>query len=304
MSTESMEERLERSPGRGTFVERMDDPHIALRSALLDGRLLPPPRIDARSVSVADGVAAVESTLRSQLDRCGLGLVTLDEPLASADLIALGERLGQLVPETDPAVQRNVESGRILHLISADGNTAEQSRQPFATGSLSLHSEGSGRPVSDQPRYILLTCLHPGDDENAAQTVLVPFAAVDAGLRAADREILDHLRYDRPDMPTVRRMVDGRPVFSFRDFRDDALDWVCDPDQGGPEKVRGALAGLLQAMYDEAGARAIRWRTGLLAVIDNTWWFHGRSAAPYLRSTRHRHLKRLRITVGTTEAAT
>jgi hypothetical protein len=287
---------------RGTFREQADDSHIALRAALLDGRALPAPEFAPQSVTDEGGVAGIGAVLRRQLDQCGLGLVALDEPLAGPDFIALGERLGELIPETDPAVQPNVESGRILHLISAEGNTADVFRQPFGTGPLSLHSEGSGRPASGQPRYIVLMCLHPGDDENAAQTVLVPFAAVDARLPVVDREILGHVRYDRPGVPTVRRVVDGRPVYSFRDFQADALDWVCNTDRFAPQEVCGALAGLLQAMYNEVGARALRWRPGLLAVIDNTWWFHGRSAAPFAGSTRHRHLKRLRITTGTGKA--
>lgn len=288
---------------RGTFLERDDDRHIAKRSALLDGRILPAPELVPEPVPAGSGPAEVEAVLRHQLGRHGLGLVALDEPLASPDLLALGDRLGTIMPETDPAVQPNVESGRILHLISAEGNTAGVSRQPFATSALSLHSEGSGRPTASQPRYIVLMCLHAGDDENAAQTVLVPFASVDERLGPTEREILGRLRYDRPGVPTIRRSVQGRPVYSFRDFQADALDWVCDTDRFGPEEVRGALAALLEAMYDGGGARGLQWRPGLLAVIDNTWVFHGRSAAPFRGSTRHRHLKRLRITASTGEAA-
>lgn len=288
---------------RGTFLERPDDPHVALRAALLDGRALPAAQPAPEPLPAGVGVAGVEAVLRGQLDRHGIGLVALDEPLSSPELTALGDRLGDIMPETDPAVQANVEDGRILHLISAEGNTADVSRQPFATGWLSLHSEGSGRPAPSQPRYIVLMCLHPGDDENAAQTVLVPFAPVDARLTAAQREILDHLRYDREGVPTIRRVVDGRAVYSFRDFQADELNWVCESDRFGPQEVREALTALLRAMYDEAGAWALQWRRGLLAVIDNTWSFHGRSAAPFAGSSRHRHLARIRITAGTGKAS-
>ncbi|GAA3728664.1 hypothetical protein GCM10022225_07540 [Plantactinospora mayteni] len=285
-----------RSATRGTFVERADDRHVALRSSLLDGRVLPAPDLAPEAVARKDGIDGIEAVLRRQLDRHGLGLVTLEDPLVGPALLALGDRLGDVMPETDPAVRPNVESGKILHLVSAEGNTADVSRQPFATGPLSLHSEGSGRPTREQPRYVVLMCRHPGDDENAAQTVLVPFTSVDDRLRAGDREILGHLRYDRPGVPTIRRVMDGRAVYSFRDFQAGALDWVCDTGRYVPEDVPAALAALLTAMYDEGAARALRWRRGLLAVIDNTWVFHGRSAAPFRGSTRHRHLQRLRIT--------
>jgi hypothetical protein len=290
------------STTRGAFLERRDDRHIALRAALLDGRILPAPDLPPRPVAPEVGVGVIEAVLRRQLEQHGLGLVALDEPLASPELLALAARLGRIMPEADPAVQPNVEGGQILHLISAEGNTADVSRQPFASGPLSLHTEGSGRPTSGQPRYIMLMCLHSGDDENAAQTVLKPFTSVDARLRPVEREILGHIRYDRPGVPTVRRMDNGRAIYSFRDFRSDALNWVCDTDRFGPEEVRGALAALLEAMYAEAGAQALHWSRGMLAIIDNTSSFHGRSAAPFAGSTRHRNLKRIRITTGTGKA--
>ncbi|MGW1061772.1 TauD/TfdA family dioxygenase [Micromonospora rubida] len=288
------------SPGpttlRGSFLERPHDRHIPQRAELLGGRPLPPPELVPEPVPAGWPVGQVEAVLRCQLTEHGLGLVDLGEPMTSAHLLELGHRFGEIMPETDPAVQPNVEDGRILHLISAEGDTADATRQPFATSALSLHTEGSGRPADGQPRYIVLMCLHAGDDENAAQTVLVPFAGVDERLRQTDREILAHVRYDRPGVPPIRRRVDGRPVFSFRDFQAETLRWVSDTDQFDAVAVRDALAALLAEMYGGGAARGLQWRRGLLAVLDNTYAFHGRSAAPFHGSTRHRHLKRLRIT--------
>ncbi|WP_229402118.1 TauD/TfdA family dioxygenase [Micromonospora okii] len=281
---------------RGSFLEHPHDRHVPMRAALLGGRGLPPPELAPEPVPAGCPVDRVEEVLRRQLTAHGLGLVDLGAPLTSADLLELGHRLGDVMPETDPAVLPNVEDGRILHLVSAEGDTADTTRQPFATSALSLHTEGSGRPTGDQPRYIVLMCLHPGDDENAAQTVLVPFAGVDERLRPTEREILAHVRYDRPGVPPVRRQVDGRSIFSFRDFQADTLRWVCETDRFAAVEVRDALAALLAAMYEGGAARGLQWHPGLLAVLDNTYAFHGRSAAPFHGSTRHRHLKRLRIT--------
>lgn len=284
---------------RGRFLESSGDPHLPLRDALLDGHLLPAPPFPPESLDAPVSITDVVTMLRRQLDRHGLGLVALDRPLESPDLIALGEQLGVLMPETDAAVQENVESERILHLISSEADTNSALRQPFGTGPLSLHSEGSGRPAPEQPRFIVLMCMDPGDGHG--QTVLIPFAAVDARLSAADREVLGGLRYDRPDVPTVRRVEAGRPVYSFRDFQNDTLSWVGETGSFEAREAHGALLALLQAMYAEDGACAIRWRTGMIAVIDNTWWFHGRTAAPTSGVARRRHLKRIRILAGTGE---
>lgn len=283
---------------RGSFVERAEDRHPALRERLLHGRLLPPPEIEPlalRSRDLPDLPDLLADIVRAQLDRYGLGLVQLDEPLPSVELLAFGCRLGRIMPETDPAVQPYVEARLILNLVNREGETTDTDRQPFATTALSLHTEGSGRPVDQQPRYIVLMCLDPGDDETAAQTVVVPFHAVDGRLSEQARAILDRVRYDRPGVPRIRRTVAGRTVFSFRDFQLDPLRWCCETGRYDPAEVRAALTDLLEAMYDSGSARGLQWRRGLLAVIDNTQVFHGRTAARYRDSTAHRHLKRLRI---------
>lgn len=287
---------------RGIFREQDTDPHVALREALLGGRLIPPPAIEPVPVAASGPVGELEEVLRRQLTAQGLALVQLDEPLASDRMIEVGARLGEIMPETDPAVQPNVESDVILHLISTDHDTADVSRQPFATTALSLHTEGSGRPAGGQPRYIILMCLDAGDEENAAQTVVVPFSAVEQRLGQSDRRLLAAVSYDRPDVPTILRTVGERAVFSFRDFQGAELRWRNEAPEADTAAVRRALVALLEAMYASDSARGLQWRRGALAVIDNTWVFHGRTAAPYRSSTRHRHLKRLRIAPAATAA--
>jgi alpha-ketoglutarate-dependent taurine dioxygenase len=116
---------------------------------------------------------------------------------------------------------------------------------------------------------------------------------VTARLTPREREVLSRTRYAHlpPGEPVLRPGEDA-PVFSFRDFLTDTLDWVND---GGddPAEVNAALESLLTAMY-APGARGVRWSAGLLVVIDNTRHFHGRTAGE-TSTSRPRHLKRLRI---------
>lgn len=278
----------------GRFLEGPDDVHVARRTALLDGHLLPAPSSAPEPVGPGAGLDDVLVVLRRQLRQRGLGLVALDEPLGSPEFVELGRRLGVPMPETDPAVQENVEDTYVLHLLSSEADNTIALRQPFGTGPLSMHSEGSGRPAVEQPRYIVLMCVDPGEGPGA-QTVLVPFSAVDAALDPEHRSVLSGVRYDRTGVPRVRREQDGRAVFSYRDFQADALDWVDEGAGLGTDAVEAALRALLAAIYDENDACAVRWEPGLVAVIDNTWWFHGRSAAPAAAPRRRRHLMRVRI---------
>ncbi|MEU1401637.1 TauD/TfdA family dioxygenase [Streptomyces sp. NPDC005728] len=286
---------------QGAFVERDSDPHVALRSSLLDsGRRLPSPRETVPPVPPGEVVA---DTVR-QLDSDGLFLGALDTTPVDDDFIALGKTLGELIPETDPAVQDHVSQEVLLNLVSVHPETDDASLQPFATGALTLHSEGSGRPVAGQPRYIVLMCCDPGKPAVTAdgrelvpaQTVLVPMAEVHEALTPAERDILRVTRY-RTDqsVPTVLREVDGRPVFSFRDFGTAALHWVSDARGATESDVNDAFRALLAAMYAHEPARAVHWAHGTVAAIDNTYFFHGRTSGAAHQPGSRRHLKRLRI---------
>ncbi|MEU2062003.1 TauD/TfdA family dioxygenase [Streptomyces sp. NPDC013455] len=285
----------------GTFVERDSDPHVALRGSLLaGGRRLPAVR--AAVPAVPAGELAAETARR--LDADGLFLGALDTLLADDDFIALGAALGELIPETDPAVQAHVSQEVLLNLVSVHPETDDVALQPFATGALTLHSEGSGRPVAGQPRYIALMCCDPGKPAVTAdgrelvpaQTVLVPMADVHEALTPAQRDILRATRYrGHRSVPTVLREVDGRPVFSFRDFGTAELHWTSDARGASASDVNDAFRALLAAMYAPDPAGAVHWARGTFAAIDNTYFFHGRtSGAAHLPKSR-RHLKRLRI---------
>ncbi|MEU6173848.1 TauD/TfdA family dioxygenase [Streptantibioticus parmotrematis] len=286
---------------RGTFVERDRDPHVALREALLNsGRRLPPPREPVVRVAAAD---LVTETPR-QLQAHGLFLGALDTLPEDEDFILLGTSLGELIPETDPAVQVHVSRDVLLNLVSVHAETDDVSLQPFATGPLTLHSEGSGRPVAGQPRYIVLMCCDPGAPAARAdgrepvpgQTVLIPMAAVHEALTPAHRDILRATRYRTGQaVPTVLREVDGRPVFSFRDFGSSALEWESDAAGVTESDVDDAFRALLAAMYAPERAGAVHWARGTLAAIDNTYFFHGRTSGATQQPGSRRHLKRLRI---------
>lgn len=226
----------------------------------------------------------------------GLVVVQLDEPLTRARFLALGASLGEMMPETDPAVLPYVEHRMILNLVSDGGRTSDVARQPFSTNALTLHSEGSGRGAVEQPRFIVLMCCDPGDAAALAQTVLVPMTSVARRLTAAQLATLAQTRYRTGRVvPALVREVDSRRVFSFRDFSAQALEWTYTSDDGTDDDVNGAIRALLAAMYASEGASGLHWRRGTLVVIDNTFWFHGRTAGAATRAEAPRHLRRLRI---------
>ena len=283
----------------GTFLEQPSDPHVRLRSVLLDsGVVLPGPNLDATNLQVADFPQCVHQHLFPVLRKTGLGVVRFDELLSDEQLITLGSLLGEPMPELAPEVQPYVTKEVILNLVSELGRTAEPSLQPFATTFLCLHSERSGQPVPEQARYIILMCCDPGDAGMAAQTVLVPMSSVYLGLTGNEIALLAQTRFRRNEKgPFLLRNVEGRHVFSFRDFRTDRLDWVFAGGDGEPASaINAAILSLLASMYSGRDAFSVQWTERLLVVMDNTFYFHGRTAAQGETGKRPRHLKRLRVT--------
>ncbi|WP_424184739.1 TauD/TfdA family dioxygenase [Actinokineospora sp. G85] len=279
----------------GTFAEHPEDPHVAHRPRLLGGTSVwPMPDIPVRSAaSVAYGAEAV----RADLAEHGIAVLDAASTATAAQLRALGESLGVPMPERAPAVQPYVEDGVVLNLVADQGHTADTDLAPFAKNFLSLHSEGSGRAAAEQPRHIVLTCVDPGDDAASAQTVLVPMARVADALTAEQLDLLSATSYAHlaESGPTIARHVEGRVVFSFRDFMSDPLEWVCAaPGPADGSDVAAALRALLTAMYTVEPA-GVHWRPGRLVVIDNTFSFHGRGAGSAAAGSRHRHLRRVRV---------
>jgi hypothetical protein len=282
----------------GAFREQPTDPHVERRHALLGGGQSVPspavPTIQARADRFPDVGA---DALLNELGQRGLAVVQLDEPLANDRFVELGLLLGTAMAETDPAVQPYVENDVILNLVSEHDQTHDVSLQPFATNALTLHSESSGRPAVEQPGFIVLLCYEPGA-ASAAQTVLIPMAAVARGLTPMQRELLACTRYRRNQHgPCICREIEGRPVFSFRDFESQTLEWTYAGDCPSVD-VNGAIRALLTAMYEPSVASGVHWARGKLVVIDNTFFFHGRTAGRATTATRTRHLKRLRILQG------
>lgn len=278
----------------GSFVEASSNDHCRLRDRLLSvERALPEPEVSFSAGTAAFSGKVLED-LESGLAQHGLGVVRLSEPLGNDAFLELGSALGTAIPENAPAVRSYVEEGVVLNLRADAGITRDVSLQPFASNPLTLHSEGSGRSVADQPRYIVLMCVSPGD--NSASTVLVPMTEVAAGMSDEDLCLLGVTRYaDAPGVPPIVRAQGGRTVFSFRDFQQDALRWVCAADGATQDAVNRAIGRLLVGMYEARGASGVVWSRGLLVVIDNTRFFHGRTAGLPRAAARTRHLKRLRL---------
>ncbi|MEU4845951.1 TauD/TfdA family dioxygenase [Streptomyces gilvosporeus] len=283
----------------GLFVERATDRHVRLRRCLLrDGRqTLATPTGFNRPFRLG---AAGELPQRALARLRTQGAVALhsDEPLPARRFIALGARLGRAIVETDPAVLPYVENEVILNLVSRHPETDNIAIQPFADNFLSLHSESSGQPLPRQPRYIVLMCREPGD--RRARTVLVPMETVAARLSDRQLTLLSQTRYQQAGAPSaILRRVGNRPVFSFRDFMAQPFAWRYQAADGaGADTVDAAIRALLAAMYAPDAAVGVRWQRGLLVVIDNTFFFHGRTAGPASAThptTPRRHLQRLRI---------
>jgi alpha-ketoglutarate-dependent taurine dioxygenase len=254
---------------------------------------LPEPGVAAIHASATTFPDVGADELFAALAADGLAMVRLDRPLDRERFLAFGRLLGTAMPETDPAVQPYVEESVVLNLVTAYPKTGDPNLQPFAANSLNLHSEGSGRPAAGQPRYIVLMCCEPGVS-TAAQTVLVPMSRVAAALSTMDLYVLERLRYRHGmELPTIVYTVAGRPVFSFRDFGSQLLEWTFAGD--AVQSVNPALRALLAAMYGADVASGVRWKTGMLVVIDNTYFFHGRTSGVATTADCRRHLKRLRI---------
>ncbi|MEV5773395.1 TauD/TfdA family dioxygenase [Streptomyces antimycoticus] len=284
-------------PAHGAFLADAADPHVPLRERLL-GNGIPPADVTGRPrPDLASGPSdTLHEEVSEQLWSRGLAAIQLDEPLPNDRFTALGAFLGTAMPERDPAVAPYVEEEVILNLRSEHARTDDVALQPFAGNYLSLHTESSGAPVERQPRYIVLMCLAPGDASQGARTVLVPMREVARRLAPETLAVLSRTRYrDRPGVPTIARQVGDRWVFSLRDFLADELQWSYEGPEEDAAAVGDALRELLAAMYAPEHAQGLQWRRGLLVVIDNTYFFHGRTSGSATPEARLRHLKRLRV---------
>lgn len=280
----------------GVFVEQPGDAHMRLRSELFERgpRHLADTSVRTHALA-ADAVGAVTARL-DELGTRGLIVVELDEPLSDGAFVEVGSSLGD--PRRHPPIpgKHYTDAELILDLVSEHGHTSVPSEQVFSTNYLSLHTEGSARPLAWQPRFIALMCCEAGDELSEAATVLVPMAAVRDQLDGPTLEVLAQTRYRTNDLgATIARRVGGRWVFSFKDFLDQPLEWVHTGNAAGADHVNDCIRALLCAMLSPAVATSIRWGRGVLAIFDNTFFFHGRTAGGAARPTRARHMKHMQM---------
>ena len=280
----------------GRFAESDTDRHVARRAELLAGDGGIPPLGPVKQWPVGTRPERVLPSISDELADNGLAVADFDGPLPPDDFIGLGEQLGSVMQERDPTVQPRVYRGGLLNLVTEIGHTADVAVQPFSTTGLAMHTEASGKPVAEQPRYIALMCLEPGDQDSSAQTVVVAMADIAARLSRDDLAVLEELRYHRNTAgPFIARQEEGRTVLSFRDFCGDELHWVHEGRSRSATEINDVLRRLLAAIYHPGSARVARWRRGRLVVLDNTRFMHGRTAGARETGAIRRHLQRLRI---------
>ncbi|WNV84990.1 TauD/TfdA family dioxygenase [Umezawaea sp. Da 62-37] len=288
----------------GTFLGVDDDLLRARRAEVLDHpRWYPEPEwLRSDAVSAADLLNddAVFGGVVGTLDAFGAVEIDLDRPLTAEEFVFFGALLGRPMPETAPDVRPYVERDVVLNLVAEHGIIADTGLQPFSETALTLHTESSGKPTRDQPRHLVFQCLRAPEPDHGAQTLVVSGTRVHDVLDGAQRDVLEHCRYDAdPAGPPILRELSGRPCFSFRDFADQPLRWVHDAtDEVDHERVNSAFRALTAALYDVDAVRGIHWRPNTVLVLDNTFGFHGRSAGVGGRTpAERRHLMRLRILV-------
>lgn len=265
------------------------------RTALEDTSPLPAPPFLAAGEAEAGDAAVVVSLLREQLAASGLAAVRLDRMLTAEEFLTLARLWGTPIPEHSPGVQPFVEHECILHLVMRWGGTDNVDRQPFSASPILLHTEGSRRPIVDQPRFLLFDCIEPPADGSGGGTIVVPMADVVTQLDTATRAVLSGIVYVGEGMPPVLRWEGGRPVFSFRDFGTEWPDLSLPPGIDSADAVP-ALIALLHALYRRDALYSVRWQPNMVVVLDNWRLFHGRTAVAE-RADRWdaRHLRRIRV---------
>lgn len=273
-----------------------DPGFAALRTALAAPEPLPAPAQFAAQPARAESALDLAGELAAAADRHGVAAAALDRPLTPAEFLAFGERLGRPIPEGTGAVEQFVDERFILNLVTHFGATDDVDRQPFSRSPILLHSEGSRRALTDQPRRLLFNCVEPSPAALGGQTVVVRNEDVVDQLSAEGREVLALTRYaGEGGAPVLRRDEDERPVLCFRDFGETPLAWESDQPVEA-ETVAHALDELMRAAYNPETLTGLTWTGHLLVVLDNNRVLHGRTAIPEKDGgAARRHLQRLRL---------
>lgn len=277
-----------------SFSETLHAKHVSARAKLMAGRFNLPPSFIHRGQELSSSTDSIVTGLMKH----GIALFRGGASLSDEAFMAIGERFGTLMPEHAANAGKFTSREVILNVVSCNGHDAPVSDQPFSTHHLRLHSECSRRAEDQQPRYLAFLCSSPGSAETRAQTLIVSMARVAARLTDKERLILSRICYANSlGSPPLLREDRNGPVFSFRDFGPDVMEWqaISEDDPVTEEAGNAAIQALLVAMYDNAATFGVTWRVNDLLILDNMRVFHGRSDASPQPIGNLRRIKRLRI---------
>jgi alpha-ketoglutarate-dependent taurine dioxygenase len=223
-------------------------------------------------------------------------LIKLKKLLTNEEFLAFGTVLGTPIKEfaSDKVVAPYIENEVILNIISNNAVKDNPSSQPFTSRYLTLHTECSRRKAEDQPKYLVFMCCNSGH-HSEAKTIMIPREKVLKALKPEEIAILKHTHYAQ-DTPSLIREENDHLIFSFRDFYPEAMNWVYKgKEEKTEEEINEAITSLLLKMYDPQNANGIAWEKGLIMVLDNRYFFHGKQKSNQIELTNTRHIKRLRI---------
>lgn len=231
--------------------------------------------------------------------------ISLERSLTNREFLHFGARFGELIPE-HPSVLNYVDETYILNVRQELPETDDYQFQPFAENYITLHTELSHLPSAERPRYLIFMCEQAPAPDTGGQTLLVPMKKIYEQLTTEQRHILQHTRYGSsliPDQPsdfsalsTFLYHQNGRPVFCFRDVGQQTLNWEY-VDSAGQQVTRkdvnDAIHGLLDALYNPLNVYGVRWSRSVVWIIDNTFFFHGKTYCKIDMQQERRWLKRL-----------
>jgi alpha-ketoglutarate-dependent taurine dioxygenase len=279
----------------GTYLENEKDLHVIRRKQLLhDAEPIRGGELERFQFEASCFQESLTDDVLNTMLKSGLAILQLDELLTNEQFMALGAKLGSPMAETSPSVMPYVEDRVILNLRTEHNYTDNVNLEPFSENPISLHTESSGRRLEEQPRYIVLMCCVPGGGIGA-QTVNVSMHCVEQHLEKDTIEILSRTSYRTGGhAPPLLRVESGRRIFCFRDFQTVPLNWQYGGRNVDSDAVNRSIGRLLAAMYAPECAVGIKWARAMIVIIDNTYYFHGRTMAS-VASGPQRHLKRLRI---------
>ena len=293
--------RLEDRPetASGVFIEQPFHRHVALREAALrQAAWLPEPATLPRFELAAEALDASMSEVTAAVQEAGIAKLCLDRVLANDELVAFGRHFGDvMVHDTSPDLQGQLEGGHVFNLRQEHARTTgDYALALISRNELTMHSEVCVRSAPKQPRYIALLCLEPSPPDTGGQTVFVPMADIHARLSEDQAQMLGEAHFSEFLVsPPILSLREGRPVFSFRDFKNDLMWWRY---VGARPLVDGefnrAIRVVLDGMYDARLWFGIAWSAAEVVIFDNWRFFHGRTLIQSETAAR-RHFKNIKI---------